>query len=347
MKKISLASVLVSLLALPGFASAQVMSLSPSVTAGSCTNFRTNLSLGANVSDPATKLAVLQLQQTLIKEGYSIADTEIGTFGQGTLRAVTSFQEKYRDDVLAPFSLTVGTGRVGAITRMKLQALYGCRGASSAAIPTSINLSVTNISLDPTGVTATFCNNGKQDLTSAPFRIRLNGINRDFEVIGAEKANSCDTESFGYATWGLTYQDGATYSAVALIDPNNLYRAGSNTAPLSPTATLTVPAVQGLHLSVRSVAPKTSGIQSTLCNLGTVDLRSFPVKVTVNGSSQTLDVPGAYLAGKCTTVTWPYSTFGLSYTPNLQYNVSVVTDPNNVYNETNELDNTAVSVGTP
>lgn len=341
------ALLITSALSLPVAALAQVTSLAASSSgSGACSDFKTNLWLGIDTSNPVTKLAVLQLQQALAQEGYAIADSETGTYGQSTLQAVKSFQEKYASEVLAPFNLTSGTGRVGVITRLKLQALYGCRGGAVGS-GGNASLAVTNISVDPNGVNATFCNKGKNDLPSAPFRIRLNGINRDFEVIGAQKAGACDTESFGYATWGLTYADGTTYSAVALIDPNNIYRTGATVAPLSSTATLTIPAVQGVHLSVRSVIPRTTGIQATLCNLGTVDLNSFPVKVTLNSNTQYLDVPNAYKAGKCTTVVWPYSTFGMTYTPNYQYNVSVTTDPNNIYNETNELDNTAVSVGTP
>jgi hypothetical protein len=40
--------------------------------------------------------------------------------------AVTGFQEKYRSEILDPIGLAHGTGYVGARTRVKLNALYGC-----------------------------------------------------------------------------------------------------------------------------------------------------------------------------------------------------------------------------
>lgn len=348
MKKFSVFALAMSLV-LPSVASAQVASLNQASTAApSCINFDTNLRPGADVSNANVKSAVANLQQALAKEGMAVDATEAGSFGGSTRQAVKAFQEKYKSDVLAPFGLSVGTGYVGTITRLKLQALYGCRATSITSNPTvAVNLSVPSLALDSNGVTATFCNNGKADLASAPFRIRLNGINRDFEIIGAQKAGACDTETIGYGTWGLSYNQGNTYTAVSIIDPNGIYKTSSNTLPLNQTATLTVPALLGVHLSVRSIIPKTSGVQSTLCNLGTIDLRAFPVRVTINGNSKVVDVPEAYGAGKCATVNWNYADYNLTYTPNTVYTVTVTTDPNNLYNEVNELDNTATVVGTP
>lgn len=348
MKKIGAALVLVSVMALPLASSAQVAPLVGTGTSTACYDFKMNLKAGMNSDSPEAKTQILAVQSALINEGLMVPASELGTFGPGTIQAVNSFQEKYADDILAPFALKRGSGYLGAVTRMKLQALYGCRAAAKSSTTWKVELAITNIKLDSDGVTATFCNKGTSDLPTAPFRIRMNGINRDFEIIGAQKAGQCDTETFGYSTWGLTYNQGNTYSAVGLIDPNNFYKTSSISAPLNNTsATLNVPALAGYHLSVRSILPKTSGVQSTLCNLGTQDLTTFPVRVTVNGTSRDLDVAGAYKAGQCATVNWTYDLFGTSYMPNVVYSVTVITDPNNAYKEVNELDNTATIVGMP
>src|SRR6185436_8316312 len=107
------------------------------------------------------------------------------------------------------------------------------------------------------------------------------------------------------------------------------------------------PAVNGTHLAARGVSVKSNGIQATVCNLGTVNLTSFPIRITVNGVNKDLDVPEVYMAGKCQVKTWGFDVWGLTYTPGSTYTATVVTDPNNIYNEINELDNAASVIGTP
>jgi hypothetical protein len=301
--------------------------------------------------------SVTLLQYFLQKEGMTVGSTEAGMYGSTTMAAVKAFQEKYAADILTPNSLKMGTGRLGKSTEAKMNTLYSCSAQAMAAksavvtpvttpAVTATNFVVTGTVLDSNGVTATFCNKGTNDVPSFPVRIRLNGINQDFEIVGAQKAGACYTNTFGYSTWGLNFDPGSTFTVVVLIDPNGTYKTSNITFPLGTTDTLSVPAVMGNHLSVRSVLLKSSGIQATFCNLGTINLTSFPVRITLNNSAQDFDVPGAYQSGKCTPMSWPYTTWS-TYVPGSVVNASITVDPKNIFSETNEFDNSAAIVGTP
>ncbi|MBX4189966.1 peptidoglycan-binding protein [Candidatus Parcubacteria bacterium] len=315
-------------------------SMSPSSPL-SCYDFDKNL-------NPRSKDAGVRfLQFFLQKEGYSIDPSEYGTYGSGTTAAVKGFQEKYSSATLAPVKLSSGTGRFGKLSRAKLNSIYSC-SAHSISSDWKVNFTVPNMTLDNTGVTANFCNQSQTDVPVFPIRIRLNGINRDFDILDAHKAGACSTEKFLYEGWGLSYDSGSTFTAVVLMDPTNIYKSSQLQYPLSnTTATLKVPAITGTHLAVRSILMKNTGIQITACNLGTTNLPSYPVKITVNGISKDLDVPGAYASGKCAPIAWPYSTWNLTYTPDTVYNVTVISDPNNIFNEVNEYDNAATVIGIP
>lgn len=296
--------------------------------------------------------AVRMLQYFLISgEQATIDPNEYGVFGQTTMAAVTAFQQKYASDILSRLPHQQPNGTVGPITRAKFKALYGCQiqvSQTPAVVDYSgIQLGVSAISLDNIGVTATFCNKGTVSIPSAPFRIRLNGINRDFDIIGARTAGTCDTEAMPYITWGLSYDPAVTFTAIALIDPNNTYRKSTLQFPTNGTATLNSYAITGAHLSVRSIILKSTGVQATFCNLGSVTLTAFPVRLTANGMSKDFDIPGAYKPGQCSPMSWSYSVWGLTYTPGTVYTVNVQVDPNNSIQEVNEFDNSATIVGTP
>lgn len=77
---------------------------------------------------------VLAMQAALLKEGLyppsgkSLADCSLtGSFGPCTEAAISSFQEKYAGEILAPFGLSRGTGSAGPTTITKLNKLYGVR----------------------------------------------------------------------------------------------------------------------------------------------------------------------------------------------------------------------------
>ena len=90
-----------------------------------CHNFYRNLRYGDRGPE------VYALQEALRKEGFKISEIEHTTrinayFGITTASSVVGFQEKYKEEILVPWSLRYGTGFVGKTTRKKLNELYGC-----------------------------------------------------------------------------------------------------------------------------------------------------------------------------------------------------------------------------
>lgn len=353
--KIISAVALVAMTLLPLAAQADIVSLQPLSAANvtvspasplSCFDFTSTLKPGSK------SYAVRGVQFALMREGFTISSSEYGTFGQDTLTAVNAFQQKYASDILKNGAAPSGT--VGKLTRAKLNALYGCSvmnavsvaTSTSPTIPASVILDVKDVALDSNGVTAVFCNQSPTDIPVFPVRVRLNGIIRDFSVPGAVKAGVCDTDTIPYGAWGLTYDPASTYGVVTALDPNGMYKTAKTVYPLNGTTTLTVPSIQGAHLSVRGITIKSNGVQTTLCNLGTSDLSSYPIRITVNGVSKDFDATTVHTHGVCQTVTWTYDMFGLSPAAGSTITATANIDPNNVIQETNEFDNSATIVGT-
>ncbi|MEK7649435.1 MAG: peptidoglycan-binding domain-containing protein [Patescibacteria group bacterium] len=103
----------------------------PAAPAAWCHSFNINLKFGDSTSEKDGSGDVKELQQALIKEGFTISSSEhngrfINNFGESTASAVVAFQEKYRSEILTPNGLSHGTGYVGPATRKKLNQLYGC-----------------------------------------------------------------------------------------------------------------------------------------------------------------------------------------------------------------------------
>lgn len=92
-----------------------------SATAG----FSRNLSVGMSGEDVRALQIVLNTdQETLVaNSGAGSPGNETIYFGPATKRALAKFQEKYRDEVLAPIGLYFGTGFFGERTSMKMSAL--------------------------------------------------------------------------------------------------------------------------------------------------------------------------------------------------------------------------------
>jgi len=77
---------------------------------------------------------VERLQQCLAQDPDVYPDGTVnGVFGPATLQAVIRFQEKYAAETLTPIGLTKGTGKAGALTREKLNALcFAAEGQQNA-----------------------------------------------------------------------------------------------------------------------------------------------------------------------------------------------------------------------
>lgn len=123
-----------------------------------CHRFNTNLKVG----DEGVEVA--ELQEALSEQGFTfsanfgrienvagVAGHRYGFYRDETASVVTGFQEKYANDILTPNGLQHGTGYVGASTRAKLNALYGCRSSQSASSSSNNNISQNSpITISPT-----------------------------------------------------------------------------------------------------------------------------------------------------------------------------------------------------
>jgi ABC-type transport system substrate-binding protein len=97
--------------------------------------FKTDLREGSTGKD------VEALQQCLAKDEDVYPEGKIsGTFDSQTKQAVIRFQEKYAEDILAPFGLTQGTGLVSQTTRNKLNKI--CFPPPPNSLPLKFTLSV-------------------------------------------------------------------------------------------------------------------------------------------------------------------------------------------------------------
>jgi|GEM_PF-4817506 len=76
---------------------------------------------------------VYNLKTALNKQGLLDASNINFTFDTATYNAVILFQEKYKSEILSPAKLKAGTGKVGSLTRAKLNKIYSCSLISNCA----------------------------------------------------------------------------------------------------------------------------------------------------------------------------------------------------------------------
>ncbi len=99
--------------------------------------FKSNLSLNSR------GIEVRKLQECLAGLPKIYPEGEItGHFGQKTRKAVIKFQEKYPEEILKPFGLKKGTGRVLEATRLKLNEI--CFPSKEEKIPLKFSLVTVN-----------------------------------------------------------------------------------------------------------------------------------------------------------------------------------------------------------
>jgi len=86
---------------------------------------------------------VRELQKCLARDSEIYPEGEItGYFGVKTKKAVIHFQEKYADEILKPLGLKKGTGKVGGMTRDKLNEI--CQETPKEKIPLKFAITTTD-----------------------------------------------------------------------------------------------------------------------------------------------------------------------------------------------------------
>ena len=184
-----------------------------------CYNWTRNLRVGDKGADVDALGKVLQ-KEGLNIPGYAYSGIDDSlTYNVFVVTAVTGFQEKYASEILKPNLLSRGTGYVGAATRAKLNALYGC---SKPATPTA-------------------CSNGATNYPRCNANLLFNPSITVLSPNGGETFRSDDTISISFKTilqegpFNLYLKNGREDMAYMSIDS---YISGSNIVAFRPSARL-------------------------------------------------------------------------------------------------------------
>jgi len=222
-----------------------------------CYDFNVNLKIGDKGNE------VKALRTVLIKEGFDPGDIPGGyeeniTFSDYTASAVSSFQEKYKDEVLTPLGLKYATGFVGPATRAKLNSLYGC--GKVVVQPSTIPTQPSTYNQPPviSGV-------------SGPITLKVNET-------GTWIIKASDPEQ-GVLTYSVVWGDETTFQAQQFAPKSSIYtqtatftHSYSKIGTYNPTFIVT----DSQYLSAKT---------SVSVNIGEIAVETGSVKITVMGDT--------------------------------------------------------------
>jgi len=298
-----------------------------------CHDFNVNLKIDMGGEE------VKALQTALEKEGFYKKEIT-GNFDEYTASAVVGFQEKYKEDILSPWGLEHGTGFVGKTTRAKLNELYGCgtvkpyitvispNGGENWVVGNTYDIKWDSRGIEKVRITLEV---GFQQTIPTPIPVL---------IVDDYPAN------LGKYSWVVQNLQGRWKIRIAGKTAD-----GSVVSDLSDDYFSIVEKEIGLPdltlISIRTDVYRDS-FTFTICNEGKTDLyknyADIDVKVTVNGITKTQGILSANLrAGSCTYggPQFLYTDFNLER--GKSYDLTAVVDPNNEFEESNELNNTFIS----
>lgn len=218
----------------------------------SCYTFNSNIGIGYSGSD------VSALSTALNRDGVSFFQNTSLIFDENLASAVSSFQEKYRSEILTPLGLSAGTGYLGTKTRAKLNSLYGCSGYSNPGTYPYYQPAY------PTNPVTGTVRIGSLSQASGPAGTQVTIRGTGFTLTGNKiKVGNIGTQN--NPNFSLSSYDGQT---LLFQIPNNAFTCTSGGSSCGPTAS---PLPTGMYgISVINQNGSSNEITFTVTNSGVV-----------------------------------------------------------------------------